>query len=156
MSDCRCKGKGNNELFCRCENTPISFNGDGVGIPVPTPFVTLTTDTIMVSEKNWIAKVDSMVDILVDVVEDIPNPINLFYIVERITESTTKTLCLYNLTDDRANQQYTLTPNNTVCDEPGTGCHKYRLTVMSNNPLQQGVTLSFNCRCINVTTFQKG
>ncbi|MFS1515885.1 hypothetical protein V1503_05085 [Bacillus sp. SCS-151] len=146
MSDCRCKGKGKNELFCKCENTPITFTSVNIGAEI-IPFITLTTDKLLVTEKDWVAKIDSMVVIQADT----PSPLNLFYEIARITENTKKILCTYNFPESR-DGQFTLTPNNTVCDEPGIGCHRYRLFV-SGQPLQG--TLNFTCRCINVTTFQK-
>ncbi|MGM7685309.1 hypothetical protein ACSVDA_24715 [Cytobacillus sp. Hm23] len=146
MSDCRCKGKGNNELFCKCENTPITFTNVNAGVD-PIPLITLTTDNLLVTEKDWVAKIDSMVVIQADTT----SPFTLIYEIARVTGNATNILCTYNLSESRTGQ-FTLTPNNTVCDEPGIGCHKYRLFVSGQSP--QG-TLNFTCRCINVTTFQK-
>ncbi|MFS1518472.1 hypothetical protein V1503_18725 [Bacillus sp. SCS-151] len=151
MSNCGCKGKGNSELLCKCDNTPITFASVNVGAD-PTTFISLTTDKLLVTEKDWIAKIDSMVVIQADVADGTSLPLILFYEIERITGNTTKSLCRYAVNDNR-DGQYTLTPNNTVCDEPGLGCHQYRLSV--TGLIQQGVSLTFNCRCINVTTFQK-
>ncbi|MDX8360373.1 hypothetical protein [Cytobacillus sp. IB215316] len=150
MTNCQCKGK-DNEIFCKCENTPFTLL-DGS----PTPFmpIILTTNKITVTEKDWVAKVDTMVDLQASVGNG--EVVDVNYVVERITGGVTTTLCSYNILDERDNQSYTLTPNNTVCDHPPLGCHMYRLSILDNGTGASVVTLDNSCRCINVTTFQKG
>ncbi|MGM7681594.1 hypothetical protein ACSVDA_05500 [Cytobacillus sp. Hm23] len=148
MSDCRCKGKGNNEISCNCLFGTVTLS-DGNNA---TPFVplTLTTDTINVTERDWVVKVDTMADIQKTGGTTI-TAVN--YVVERITGGTTTTLCSYNVVDERITD-FTLTPNNTVCDHPPLGCHMYRLSILDNGT-NLSLTLENTCRCINVTTFQK-
>ncbi|MDX8365503.1 hypothetical protein [Cytobacillus sp. IB215665] len=147
MTNCKCKGK-DNEIFCNCQFGTVTLSDGNTA----TPFVPLilTTDKINVTEKDWVAKVDTMADLQKTSGSSL---INVNYVVERITGGTTTTLCSYNLVDARTSN-FTLTPNNTVCDYPPLGCHMYRLSILDNgtNPSE---TLENTCRCINVTTFQK-
>ncbi|WP_214481796.1 hypothetical protein [Bacillus sp. SM2101] len=146
MTNCYCQGK-DSKIFCKCENTPFTLLETG------TPFmpIVLTTDMVHVTDIDMIAKVDTMVGIQASVGSG--EVVNVNYVVERITGHTTTTLCSYNLVDERDQQLYTLTPNNTVCDHPPLGCHMYRLSILHNGTGESLVTLNNNCRCINVTTY---
>ncbi|MDX8362529.1 hypothetical protein [Cytobacillus sp. IB215316] len=157
MSGCKCKGKRENEIYCVNPNV-ANLLVKTAGMSNFTN-IELTTPMIRVTEKDWVAKVDTMVDLQVVTGASTANEtgIGVTYRVERITSSmaTPVVLCEYTVTDDRMNSTFTLTPNNTVCDEPGVGCHMYRLTIEDvNTALNTGITS--NCQSLNVTTFQKG
>ncbi|MGM7684336.1 hypothetical protein ACSVDA_19580 [Cytobacillus sp. Hm23] len=147
MSNCNCKGK-DNEIFCNCQFGNVTLSDGNQA----TPFIPLilTTDTISVTEKNWVAKVDTMVDLQVGG----SPPVDVNYVVERLTGGVATTLCSYRVFDQRGGN-HTLTPNNTVCDHPPIGCHMYRLSILDAGT-NGAATLDSTCQCINVTTSQKG
>ncbi|WP_214483111.1 hypothetical protein [Bacillus sp. SM2101] len=147
MSGCNCKGK-DNEIFCNCQFGTVTLK-DFSG----TISIELTTDTIKVTEKDWVAKIDTMVDLEVVDSTSPSDDLNIRYVVERVTGGMTTTLCEYVVVDER-DPVYILTPNNTVCDHPPLGCHMYRLSVLDNGT--GSLVVNSNCRCINVITFPKG
>ncbi|MDX8364403.1 hypothetical protein [Cytobacillus sp. IB215665] len=154
MSGCKCKGKRENEIYCVMENNNITVKTAGMN---NFTNIVLTTPMINVTEKNWVAKVDSMVDLQANNADGAVNGVSCTYTVERITSSMADPviLCEYAVNDNRAGGMFTLTPNNTVCDEPGVGCHMYRLTI-ANDMTDSDTGINSNCRSLNVSTFQKG
>ncbi|WP_214482776.1 hypothetical protein [Bacillus sp. SM2101] len=151
MSDCQCKGKENNEIFCNCQFEEFTLN-DGMEGSVFVPII-LTTDTISVTEKDWVAKIDTMVDLQANV--NGPEAFGVLYVVERITGGNAITLCSYPVSDERQDI-FTLTPSYTICDTPPIGCHTYRLSILDNKCEPAFLILTSTCRCINVSTFQNG
>ncbi|MGM7681255.1 hypothetical protein ACSVDA_03785 [Cytobacillus sp. Hm23] len=150
MSKCKCKGDLNKGIICNCEFDTFTLSD---GNP-QTPFVPieLTTDSILVKEKDCILKIDSMVDLQADIMT--LGQIDVNYVVERITGGDATTICMYNVFEERLDSVFTLTPNNTVCDTPPIGSHRYRLSITDANTDLNNM-LDSTCRCINVTTFKK-
>ncbi|WP_214484021.1 hypothetical protein [Bacillus sp. SM2101] len=110
MSDCSCKGKGNNEIFCNCQLGQFTLS-DGMEGSVFVPII-LTTDTINVPEKDWVAMVDTMVDLQASVGGQ--EAFGIQYVIEHVTDGNAITLCIYPVSDKRQ----TLTQSYTVCDTP--------------------------------------
>ncbi|MGM7685235.1 hypothetical protein ACSVDA_24320 [Cytobacillus sp. Hm23] len=150
MSDCQCKEKGNNKISCNCQFGEFTLS-DGMTGSVFNPII-LTTDTINVTEKDWVAKIDTMVDL--EVSTSAPNAFGVLYLIERITCGNSITLCSFPVSDERQGN-FTLTPSYTVCDTPPIGCHTYRFSILDNKCAIAFLILKNTCRCINVTTFQK-
>ncbi|MDX8365483.1 hypothetical protein [Cytobacillus sp. IB215665] len=149
MADCQCKGKTNNELMCNCQFDTITLSDNSSSTSFMN--ISLTTEALKVTKKDLVVKIDTMIDIRKIAVAG--GTLNVNYVVERISGGNTTTLCRYNVFEQISNP-YTLTPNNTVCDEPGLGCHMYQLSLIDVGSTPS-LELESNCRCINVTTFQK-